>query len=78
MAGVRVHPLVAFHHFSQSPQFSGHAGIPTLARDMIDPTQFDRMIDTAYVITTALYGAIGVAGASSPSWHSCSFPSSGV
>ena len=29
---------------------------------MIDPTQFDRMIDMAYVITTAIYGTIGVAG----------------
>ena len=29
---------------------------------MIDPTQFDRMIDTAYVIATALYGVIGFAG----------------
>ena len=32
---------------------------------MIDPTQFDRMINTAYIIATALYGAIGVAGTSS-------------
>lgn len=30
---------------------------------MIDPTQFDRMIDIAYMITTAIYGAIGMAGA---------------
>ncbi|KAF9654342.1 hypothetical protein BDM02DRAFT_3085571, partial [Thelephora ganbajun] len=42
--------------------FSGHAAIPSLARDMIDPTQFNRMIDTAYIITTTLYGVIGVAG----------------
>lgn len=75
MAGVRVHSLVAFfYRFSQPLQFSGHAGIPTLARDMIDPTQFDRMIDTAYLITTTLYGVIGVAGTSNPLWRSCSFP----
>lgn len=29
---------------------------------MIDPTQFESMIDTAYFIATALYGVIGVAG----------------
>lgn len=30
---------------------------------MIDPTQFDQMIDTAYIIATTLYGVIGIAGA---------------
>lgn len=30
-------------------QFSGHAVIPSLARDMLDPTQFDRMINWAFV-----------------------------
>jgi len=42
--------------------FSGHVAIPSLARDMIDPSQFDRMINTAFVIATSLYGVIGVAG----------------
>lgn len=63
MAGVRVHPLATFHCRLWFLQFSGHAGVPTLARDMIDPSQFDRMIDTAYLIATTLYGFIGVAGA---------------
>jgi hypothetical protein len=31
------------------PQFSGHAVIPSLARDMVDPTQFDAMINWAFV-----------------------------
>ncbi len=29
--------------------FSGHAVIPSLARDMADPTEFDKMIDWAFV-----------------------------
>jgi vesicular inhibitory amino acid transporter len=45
-------------------KFSGHVAVPGLARDMIDPSQFDQMIDTAYLIATTLYGVIGVAGAS--------------
>ena len=44
-------------------KFSGHVAVPGLARDMIDPTQFDQMIDTAYIIATTLYGVIGIAGA---------------
>ena len=43
-------------------QFSGHAVIPTLARDMIDPTQFDEMINWAFAIATGIYGLLGVAG----------------
>ncbi|GJE86038.1 amino acid transporter [Phanerochaete sordida] len=42
--------------------FSGHAVIPSLARDMIDPTQFDVMIDWAFAIATAIYTTIGVTG----------------
>ncbi|KAI8995550.1 transmembrane amino acid transporter protein-domain-containing protein, partial [Trametes punicea] len=42
--------------------FSGHAVIPTLARDMIDPTQFDEMINWAFVIATGIYAILGVAG----------------
>ncbi|TFK94290.1 hypothetical protein K466DRAFT_476675 [Polyporus arcularius HHB13444] len=42
--------------------FSGHAVIPTLARDMIDPTQFDEMINWAFAIATGIYGLLGVAG----------------
>jgi vesicular inhibitory amino acid transporter len=29
--------------------FSGHTVIPSLARDMVDPSQFDKMIDWAFV-----------------------------
>ena len=43
-------------------KFSGHVAIPSLIRDMDDPTQYERMIDTAYSIATGLYGIIGVAG----------------
>lgn len=42
--------------------FSGHVAIPSLAQDMIDPSQFDSMINIAYAIATVLYGVIGVAG----------------
>ncbi|KAG1757395.1 transmembrane amino acid transporter protein-domain-containing protein [Suillus lakei] len=42
--------------------FSGHAVIPSLARDMVDPSQFDNMINWAFVVTTLIYGVIGYAG----------------
>ncbi|CAA7266602.1 unnamed protein product [Cyclocybe aegerita] len=42
--------------------FSGHAVIPSLARDMMDPTQFDRMINRAFVVATCIYTVIGYAG----------------
>ncbi|TCD64000.1 hypothetical protein EIP91_004702 [Steccherinum ochraceum] len=42
--------------------FSGHAVIPSLARDMADPSQFDKMINCAFVVATVVYGTIGVAG----------------
>ncbi|KAF8585587.1 hypothetical protein K439DRAFT_1646593 [Ramaria rubella] len=42
--------------------FSGHAVIPSLARDMQDPTQFDNMINWAFGIATIVYGLIGAAG----------------
>ncbi|KAI0361716.1 hypothetical protein OH77DRAFT_1516648 [Trametes cingulata] len=42
--------------------FSGHAVIPTLARDMIDPSRFDEMINWAFVIATGIYAVLGVAG----------------
>ncbi|KAG5654742.1 hypothetical protein H0H81_003750 [Sphagnurus paluster] len=42
--------------------FSGHAVIPSLARDMADPSQFDKMINWAFVIATFLYALIGYAG----------------
>jgi len=42
--------------------FSGHVVIPSLARDMVDPSQFDTMIDYAFAIATAIYAVIGVAG----------------
>ncbi|EIW86561.1 hypothetical protein CONPUDRAFT_44089 [Coniophora puteana RWD-64-598 SS2] len=42
--------------------FSGHAAMPSLARDMIDPSQFDHMIDRAYIIAVIVYAVIGWAG----------------
>ncbi|KAI0778101.1 transmembrane amino acid transporter protein-domain-containing protein [Trametes elegans] len=42
--------------------FSGHAVIPTLARDMIDPSRFDEMINWAFAIATGIYAILGVAG----------------
>ncbi|KAG6901856.1 hypothetical protein C0995_007242 [Termitomyces sp. Mi166 len=42
--------------------FSGHAVIPSLARDMKDPSQFDRMINWAFFVATMLYTLIGYAG----------------
>ncbi|KZT30339.1 hypothetical protein NEOLEDRAFT_1173781 [Neolentinus lepideus HHB14362 ss-1] len=42
--------------------FSGHAVIPSLARDMVDPGQFDVMIDWAFFTATFIYSVIGVAG----------------
>ncbi|KAL4243589.1 amino acid/polyamine transporter 2 family protein [Abortiporus biennis] len=42
--------------------FSGHAVVPSLARDMIDPSQFDKMINYAFIVATAIYTVIGVAG----------------
>ncbi|RDB29207.1 Vacuolar amino acid transporter 1 [Hypsizygus marmoreus] len=42
--------------------FSGHAVIPSLARDMIDPSQFDKMINWAFIVATMLYTLIGYAG----------------
>ncbi|KAI0348628.1 hypothetical protein BDW22DRAFT_1320195 [Trametopsis cervina] len=41
---------------------SGHAVIPSLARDMIDPNQFDKMIEWAFAIATGIYTIIGVTG----------------
>jgi vesicular inhibitory amino acid transporter len=42
--------------------FSGHAVIPSLARDMIDPTQFDHMINRAFIVATCIYTIIGYVG----------------
>ncbi|KAG1867878.1 transmembrane amino acid transporter protein-domain-containing protein [Suillus subalutaceus] len=42
--------------------FSGHAVIPSLARDMVDPSEFNNMINWAFVVTTFIYGVIGYAG----------------
>ncbi|RXW18225.1 hypothetical protein EST38_g7607 [Candolleomyces aberdarensis] len=42
--------------------FSGHPVIPSLARDMIDPSQFDNMINWAFGIASLIYAAIGGAG----------------
>lgn len=37
-------------------QFSGHAVIPSLARDMVDPSQFDHMINRAFVSSRVTLG----------------------
>ncbi|GJJ08761.1 hypothetical protein Clacol_002980 [Clathrus columnatus] len=45
--------------------FGGHAVMPSLARDMQDPSQFDDVMNWAFVrvaIATFLYGVIGAAG----------------
>ncbi|SJL05997.1 uncharacterized protein ARMOST_09333 [Armillaria ostoyae] len=42
--------------------FSGHAVIPSLVRDMEDPSEFDKMITWAFVVATLIYGLIGYAG----------------
>ncbi|KZP12050.1 hypothetical protein FIBSPDRAFT_870672 [Athelia psychrophila] len=42
--------------------FSGHAVIPSLARDMVDPKEFDHMINWAFIIATFVYALIGSAG----------------
>ncbi|KAF8898555.1 transmembrane amino acid transporter protein-domain-containing protein [Infundibulicybe gibba] len=42
--------------------FAGHSVIPSLARDMIDPTEFNKMINWAFVIATFIYALIGYAG----------------
>ncbi|KAF8140795.1 transmembrane amino acid transporter protein-domain-containing protein [Mycena galopus ATCC 62051] len=42
--------------------FSGHAVIPSLARDMVDPSEFNKMIDWAFVVATGIYALIGCAG----------------
>ncbi|KXN89865.1 Vacuolar amino acid transporter 1 [Leucoagaricus sp. SymC.cos] len=42
--------------------FAGHAVVPSLARDMIDPTEFDKMINWAFVVATVIYSLIGYTG----------------
>ncbi|KZW02702.1 hypothetical protein EXIGLDRAFT_714402 [Exidia glandulosa HHB12029] len=42
--------------------FSGHAVIPSLALDMEQPEDFDRVMDIAFTATTFLYALIGAAG----------------
>jgi hypothetical protein len=37
------------HSFKFATQFSGHAVIPSLARDMVNPEEFDKMINLAFV-----------------------------
>lgn len=65
MAGVRSSTSLALRGTLTSSlvqQFAGHAIIPTLAKDMIDPSRFDEMIDWAFVIATGIYGLLGVTG----------------
>lgn len=42
--------------------FSSHPVIPSLYRDMRDPSQFNQMLDLAYVTTAALYLLMAVVG----------------
>ncbi|KAH9817855.1 transmembrane amino acid transporter protein-domain-containing protein [Melampsora americana] len=42
--------------------FSGHSVIPSLARDMRNPQDFNRMIDYAYLSAGSMYAIIGVVG----------------
>ncbi|KAA1468661.1 hypothetical protein DENSPDRAFT_857446 [Dentipellis sp. KUC8613] len=42
--------------------FGGHAVIPSLARDMIDPSQFDLAMNWAFGFATFIYALIGAAG----------------
>ncbi|KAI9572808.1 transmembrane amino acid transporter protein-domain-containing protein [Boletus coccyginus] len=42
--------------------FSGHVVIPSLARDMADPSQFDHMVNWAFLVATCVYAIIGYAG----------------
>ncbi|KAF8634006.1 hypothetical protein AX15_001180 [Amanita polypyramis BW_CC] len=42
--------------------FSGHAVIPSIARDMRDPSQFDTMVNWAFAVATLFYAATGYAG----------------
>ncbi|CCM00944.1 uncharacterized protein FIBRA_02991 [Fibroporia radiculosa] len=41
---------------------AGHAVIPSLVRDMSDPSQFDSMITQAFTVATVVYSVIGVSG----------------
>ncbi|KAJ7468733.1 transmembrane amino acid transporter protein-domain-containing protein [Mycena latifolia] len=42
--------------------FSGHAVIPSLARDMTDPSEFNKMINWAFIVATSIYTLIACAG----------------
>ncbi|KAG7099387.1 hypothetical protein E1B28_001242 [Marasmius oreades] len=42
--------------------FSGHAVIPSLARDMANPEDFDTMINWAFIVATSIYTLIGYVG----------------
>ncbi|KAJ7102221.1 transmembrane amino acid transporter protein-domain-containing protein [Mycena belliarum] len=42
--------------------FGCHPLVPSLARDMIEPHKFERMINLAFAIATAIYALLAVAG----------------
>ncbi|KAJ7166662.1 transmembrane amino acid transporter protein-domain-containing protein [Mycena filopes] len=54
------HMAIAFGLFMAG--FAGHAVIPSLARDMVDPGEFSRMINWAFAIATSVYTLIAGAG----------------
>lgn len=43
-------------------QFGGHAVFPSLARDIRDPKDFNRVCDLAFLISTAFYLFMGTIG----------------
>lgn len=43
-------------------QFGGHALVPTLMRDMKDPSKAGRVIDVSYGLAMIIYLIVGVAG----------------
>lgn len=49
MAGVSIFTSNKLPQLTASPQFAGHSVIPSLARDMQNPAEFDQMIDLAFV-----------------------------
>ncbi|KAJ7886654.1 transmembrane amino acid transporter protein-domain-containing protein, partial [Mycena leptocephala] len=42
--------------------FTGHAVFPSLARDMVNPSEFNKMINWAFIIATLIYLVIASAG----------------
>lgn len=41
---------------------AGHAALPALVKDMVNPLEFEKVIDYAFFIATSMYVVVGVAG----------------